>query len=62
MPGKNDARKTDSDRRPISSGTQFANGGNPKSRHAPKQFEVPADPAEIDDLSLMMIQAREGRA
>ncbi|WP_112973543.1 MULTISPECIES: hypothetical protein [unclassified Rhizobium] len=46
----------------MSSKTQFAEGGNPQSRHVLKQLDVKAEAPEWDDLSLMMVQALEGRA
>jgi hypothetical protein len=46
----------------MSSKMQFAEGGNPKSRHALKQSGVKAEAPDLDDLSLMMVQALEGRA
>ncbi|MFS2154521.1 hypothetical protein [Rhizobium sp. Rhizsp42] len=45
-----------------SSNRQFAQGGNPAYGQAtPKASNVPEN-REVDDLTLMMLQAREGRA
>jgi hypothetical protein len=45
-----------------SSNLQFAQGGNPEYRQSPAQVNTVPENREVDDLTLMMLQAREGRA
>ncbi len=55
-------RETEYAPRQMYSKMQFAAGGNPQSRHAPTRSEVKVDAGDLDRLSLMMVQALEGRA
>ena len=45
-----------------SSNRQFAQGGNPDYVQATPQASNVTESREVDDLTLMMLQAREGRA
>lgn len=45
-----------------SSNRQFAQGGNPDYGQATPQASNVSENREVDDLTLMMLQAREGRA
>lgn len=47
---------------PKSSNPQFAQGGNPDFVQATAQASSVPENREVDDLTLMMLQAREGRA
>lgn len=47
---------------PRPSNLQFAQGGNPGYGHSKPQANIVPDNREVDDLTLMMLQAREGRA
>jgi len=53
-------QSTDVETKP--SNRQFAHGGNPEyGQLTPQITDVPEN-REVDDLTLMMLQAREGRA
>jgi hypothetical protein len=45
-----------------SSNRQFAQGGNPEYGQLPPVVSNVPENREVDDLTLMMLQAREGRA
>ena len=44
------------------SNRQFAQGGNPDYVQTTPETSVVPENREVDDLTLMMLQAREGRA
>jgi hypothetical protein len=47
---------------PRPSNLQFAQGGNPGYGHSKPHANIVPNNCEVDDLTLMMLQEREGRA
>lgn len=47
---------------PSTSNRQFAQGGNPHYGQSTRRDSGVPENREVDDLTLMMLQAREGRA